>query len=72
MGSLKDLHGSAIVTVQALNDSEVKVRFTFECFISDELSDYDKLDYATDVAHSMALLAGYHFAEVVDIKKIAP
>lgn len=68
MGSLKGLHGSAIVTVQALNDNEVKVQFTFECFISDELNDYDKLEYATDAGHALALLAGYHFAKVVDIQ----
>lgn len=62
--------GNVKVTVQAQDDNEKKHTFEFTCYVSKEVSDYDRLDNLSDVAHHMALLRNYYHAELIDVKEI--
>ena len=65
----KYMKGNVIVTVQALDENEDKQTFEFSCFVSEEVGDYDRLDYLSYVAHYMALLRNYYHAELIDVKE---
>ena len=62
--------GNVQVTVQAQDENEDLQTFTFNCYVSDEVNSYDRLDNISDVAHHMALLRNYYHAEITDIKEI--
>ena len=64
------MSGNIQVTVSAIDHNEQKHTFTFTCFVSDDVSDYDRLDNLSDVAHHMALLRNYYHSEIIDIKKL--
>ena len=66
----KFMSGNVQVTVSAIDHNERKQTFIFTCFISDDISYYDRLDYLSDVAHYMALLRNYYHAEIIDVKEL--
>lgn len=66
----KFISGNVQVTVRAIDHNEQKQTFTFTCFVSDDISYYDRLDNLTDVAHYMALLMNYYHAEIIDVKEL--
>ena len=65
----KNMYGDVQVTVRATDHNEDKVVFTFNCNISPEINDYDKLEIISDIAHHSALLRNYYHAEIIDIKE---
>ena len=66
----KNMYGDVQVTVRAINHYEQYRTFTFNCYISPEINDYDKLDIISDIAHRSALLRNYYHAEIIDIKEL--
>ena len=62
--------GNVQVTVQAEDENEKIKKFDFTCYLSDEVSPYDRLDNLADIAHHMALLRNYYHGEIIDIKEI--
>ena len=66
----KYISGNVQVTVRAIDHNEENQTFTFTCFISDDISYYDRLDNLSDVAHYMALLRNYYRDEIIDVKEL--
>ena len=66
----KFISGNVQVTVRAIDHNEQKQTFTFTCFVSNDISNYDRLDNLTDVAHYMALLRNYYHDEIIEIKEL--
>ena len=62
--------GNVVVTVQAQDENEDIKTFEFNCFMSDKVDSYDRLDNLSDIAHHMALLRNYYHSEIIDIKEI--
>ena len=64
------IYGDVTVTVQAVDDDTDKdVTFTFDCFISDELDAYSRLEAVDEAATALAHLRRYHRTDIVDVKK---
>lgn len=65
----KYLTGNLIVTVKAQNENDKPELFTFECYVSSNITPYEKLDNIHDIAQHSANLRGLYLAEIVDIKQ---
>ena len=66
----KYMKGNIKVTVQAKDENEDFQIFTFTCYVSDSINEYDRLDNISDIAHHMALLRNYYHAELIKIEEI--
>ena len=66
----KYMSGNVQVTVSAIDHNEQTQTFTFTCFISNDISYYDRLDNLSDVAHYMALFRNYYHGEIIDVKEL--
>lgn len=65
----KYLTGNLIVTVKAQNENDKPELFTFECYVSSNITPYEKLDNIQDITRHSANLRGLYLAEIMDIKQ---
>ena len=65
----KYLTGNLVVTVKAQNENDKPELFTFKCYVSSNITPYEKLDNIQDIAQHSANLRGLYLAEIVDIKQ---
>lgn len=66
----KFMSGNVQITVRAIDENEIKRTFTFSCFVSNEVNEYDRLDNLSDIAHHLALLRNYYHGEIIDVKEL--
>lgn len=66
----EEIYGNVTVTFRGFNENDEWEKFTFDCWISEEVNSYDRLSYVNDIAHAMVLLRNLRFAEVVDVKRV--
>jgi hypothetical protein len=63
------LTGNVTVTVEALDERGKVQTFTFECFVSDKVNAYNRLDGLSEVARVLSNLRNLYHVEVIDIEK---
>jgi len=64
----EEIFGTVTVTARGIDENDEWQKFTFDCYVSEELNSYTKIENISGVAFYLALLRDLWHSEVLDVK----
>ncbi|MBQ9782443.1 MAG: hypothetical protein IJW26_04605 [Clostridia bacterium] len=64
----EEIFGTVTVTARGIDENDEWQTFTFDCYVSEEVHSYTKLENILDTAYHLALLRNLYHSEVLDVK----
>ena len=65
----EEIFGTVTVTARGIDENDEWQTFTFDCYVSENVNSYSRLENILDAAYHLALLRDLYRSEVLDVKK---
>lgn len=64
----EEIVGLVTVTARGIDENDEWQEFTFDCYVSENLNSYDKIENILNSANHLGLLRDLYRSEVLDVK----